>query len=85
MGVIHKGQQYYDESLYGRKNGRFTTSTDNDNIVTYDEYRNRLSGASRNKFMGNEAIGGVNIVPNELPFIKDMNNVEWFRNFKFKK
>ena len=85
VGVMHKGQQYYDESLYGRKNGRFTTSTDNDNVVTYDEYRNRLNTATRNKFMGNEALGGSNIVPKELPYTKDMNNVEWFRNYKFKK
>jgi len=35
--------------------------------------------------MGNEALGGSNIVPKELPYTKDMNNVEWFRNYKFKK
>lgn len=86
VGVIHKGQQYYDESIYGRnKFNQFSTSTDNDNVVTYDEYRNRLSGASRNKFMGYEAIKGQNI-PSELPLTQDMRgkyNVQWFKNYKF--
>lgn len=84
VGIIYKGQQYYNENIYGRKNGRFTTQTDNDNVVTYDEYRNRFSGASRNKFMGNEAIGGSNAVPKELPYTQNMNNIGWFKNYKFK-
>lgn len=86
VGIIYKGQQYYKQDLYG-KPGQYSTSLDNDNVITYDEYRNRLSSASKNKFFGQDAIFGGNIkIPRELPYTQDMSkkyNVSWFKNYKF--